>query len=685
MLSEWVGGSILAELEVSLFGGFTCREANGRFVSFPTRKARAVWAFLALGNTPTRDKLARMLWPESSEDRARLNLRKTLSRIRTALPVALPECLGSDTQCVSLVTEDIWVDAQCFEEFVEKRTPEALEAAATLYQGDFLDAFPSCSADFDEWVLGERRRFEELALEVLTRLLEHYVVVGAVERGIQVALQMIVIDALQEHAHRSLIRLYLYQERFGAALNQLKACEDILRDELGIEPGPELKALQMELLRQCPDAETHPIAVETDMLPESPRTIEIGRQSRERQREAIAERISITVLPFTLPGGRERHAHLAEGVTQDIITELGRFRELDVFSPFTTFSYRDTNSPVEQIAAELGARYVLQGSLRPLAKAFRINACLLEARNSRVLWADNYDCRPAEVFGVQDEIVRQIVIATVGQLTEARLSEHRLKAPVEWQAYDHWLRGQSALRRVDIKSIFDARRHFQKALEVDPNYARAYVGLAMAHLSEWACYSWSHWVFKRDEVLENCRRAVELDGRDEHAYCILGMAELYNQQFDSAYHQLTHALELNPNDTDVLAHVSFAMGLMGHHDIAVRIGRNTLRLAPHHPDWYAGFVGIALFSARLPEEAIEVMSLAPQAICDTPAFLAAAYGHIGNPAEAKRHAATVYRHYERYCSNQDKSCVDWLVSLNPFRLASDSDYFRSGLRKAGFS
>jgi hypothetical protein len=181
----------------------------------------------------------------------------------------------------------------------------------------------------------------------------------------------------------------------------------------------------------------------------------------------------------------------------------------------------------------------------------------------------------------------------------------------------------------------------------DPHFARAYVGLAMAHLNEWACFSWNHWFFLHQEALELARKAVELDDRDHRAHCILGLARLYGHDYEGARRQLLRALELNPNDADVLAHASVAMALIGDHDLAVETGRSALRLAPHHPEWYAAFAGIALFVARLHDEAIATMAPAPEALCHTPAFIAASYAHLGRLEECAAHRETVYRHHRR--------------------------------------
>ena len=166
------------------------------------------------------------------------------------------------------------------------------------------------------------------------------------------------------------------------------------------------------------------------------------------------------------------------------------------------------------------------------------------------------------------------------------------------------------------------------------------------------------------------------------------MTELYARDYEAARPRLLKALELNPNDTDVLAHAAVGMALLGEHDLAVEVGRRALRLAPHGPEWHAAFVGEALFAARLHEEAIETMAAAPEALCNTPAFLAASHAHLGQVELCAGHLETVCRHHRRQLARglfpEGMGCVDWLLAMDPFRQVEDADHYVEGLRKAGF-
>lgn len=675
---------------LTLLGGFDCREASGASVPLPTRKAQAIVAYLAMspGKDQSREKLAGLIWEDKTEDQARANLRKTLSRLKQALPDETAACIVTESSRVALCPDMVDIDVARFEELAKIGTPETLEEAAKIYRAEFLDGFHGCGEAFDEWVTAERRRLEELARGVLQRLLNHYVVTGAIDRGIQIAMRLLAVDPLQEGVHRALIRLYIYQDRIGAAHQQYTICRDVLFRELGIEPSPETEALHAEVLRKLPKGDGGGSERETDDVPERARVIGAAAENRARRRVELLKSSSIAVLPFTAHGRDGPEAHLGDGMAEDIITELGRFRELDVVAPVTAFAFRDAAIPAAGVGVELGARYVLEGSLRTVGKQLRITARLIESTSGRQLWAERYDCAMAEVFDFQDDVVRRIVGTLVGRIEDARLQEIKRKRPEDWQAYDCWLRGRSALRRVDLPAIHEARGYFQKAIEQDPSFARAYVGLATAHLSEWACYSWNHWFFLQKEALDLARKAVELDDRDHQAYCMLAMAQLYGGDYETAHRQLLKALDLNPNDTDLLAHAATALTLIGDLERGVEAGRGALRLAPHHPEWYVSCAGLALFSARLYEEAIEVMATAPEAICDTPAVLAAAYAHSGRFEESICHKDTVHRHYSRFVARgivpEGMGCVGWLLDLNPFRRVEDAEHYEDGLRKAGF-
>ena len=238
----------MARLTLSLLGGFQARLDLGPPLALPA-KARALLAYLALrsGQAQPRDKLATLLWGDNGDEQARSNLRHTLFTIRKALSAALPPPLSSEGQMVAFVPAALDVDVLRFEALVREATPEALEQAAALYHGDLLEGLDVSEPPFEEWLLAERERLRELALEALALLLAHESKTGMTQRAIQTATRLLALDPLQEIVHRTLMRLYARQGRRSAALKQYRACVEVLGRELGAEPEHLTRQLYLEL------------------------------------------------------------------------------------------------------------------------------------------------------------------------------------------------------------------------------------------------------------------------------------------------------------------------------------------------------------------------------------------------------------------------------------------------------
>jgi DNA-binding SARP family transcriptional activator len=239
---------------------------QGQPVTFPSGKVQAVLAFLALppGRAHARDKLASLLWGGLGEVQARASLRQALFMARKALP-ALP-ILVIEGDSVALDPDVVEVDLVRFERRVADGTPPALEEAAALYQGDLLAGLAVSEPAFEEWLLTERERLRELAIEALAKLLAHQRQVGAPEAAVQTGLRLLALDPLQEPVHRTLMRLYFELGRRAAALRQYQACVAAMQRELGAEPEIETRRLYEEILRKSPA----PSGAETILLAAAP-------------------------------------------------------------------------------------------------------------------------------------------------------------------------------------------------------------------------------------------------------------------------------------------------------------------------------------------------------------------------------------------------------------------------------
>jgi DNA-binding SARP family transcriptional activator/predicted ATPase len=288
-------------LNIVLLGGFQGRVDASAPLMLPTRKSQALLAFLALppGRSHPRGKLASLLWGGMREPQARRGLRQALFTLRKAVN-AEPPALLIDGETVALNPTSVDVDVVEFERQVAEGTPAALERAATLYRGELLEGLALQETPFEEWLLAERERLRELALDALAKLLRHQRTTEAPEAALRTALRLLALDPLQESVHRAIMRLYVQLGRRPSALRQYQICVGVLQRELSVEPETTTKQLYQEILRQRPShaaadvesrAMAHAVPAEAPAPPDEPLPRElplVGRETEiDRLREAL--------------------------------------------------------------------------------------------------------------------------------------------------------------------------------------------------------------------------------------------------------------------------------------------------------------------------------------------------------------------------------------------------------------
>src|SRR5262245_59410729 len=260
----------MARLELMLLGGFQARLVPGGPLNLPTRKARALLAYLALppGKPHSRDKLAAFLWGDVPESQSRSSLRKALFWLRQSLG----DRVIADAETVELNPDAVSIDVAEFERLLADGSATALAKAADLYQGDLLAGLTLREAPFEEWLRGQRERLRESCVSGLTRLLDHQRQAGQTDGAILTAGKLIAADPLQEPVHRTLMQLYVQAGRRGAALRQYQTCVTFLERELRAQPGEATKALYREILQSrgvappTPEGSA-PAAKETTAIP----------------------------------------------------------------------------------------------------------------------------------------------------------------------------------------------------------------------------------------------------------------------------------------------------------------------------------------------------------------------------------------------------------------------------------
>ena len=388
---------------------------------------------------------------------------------------------------------------------------------------------------------------------------------------------------------------------------------------------------------------------------------------------------SIAVLPFNNLSNDPEQEYFSDGLTEDLITDISRISGLRVIARHSSFAYRGEGGDIQKIGYELGARYVLEGSVRRSGEWLRINAQLIDTENGTHVWAERYDRKLTDVFELQDEVTQTIVSALAVNLTmeEKRFLDRVRTANPD--AYDALLRGLEPLHRFTREDSALAREYFAQAIELDPDYARAYANLSLTH-SQDVSFGWS------DDPQESIRLALEFVERAEElddtiTQTQFARSNIYavQKQYEDAERTIRRALELEPNYADGYGELAFVLTYAGELQDALMAIQRAKRLNPRYPFVYLWIEGHIYFLMGQHEKAVASL----QEVLDrNPAFatarlaLIAAYGQLGM---------------------EDKAAweVDELLTLRPdyslstarqealYKRPEDLEKFIEGLRRAG--
>jgi adenylate cyclase len=363
---------------------------------------------------------------------------------------------------------------------------------------------------------------------------------------------------------------------------------------------------------------------------------------------SAAERASIAVLPFASLGVESGGDYFADGLTEDIISALGRFRDLSVISRGGVFAYKGKNPTPAEVGRDLKVRYVVEGSIRRAPEQVRVSVSLTDTARSALLWSEKYDAEPKDILAVQDQITRRIAGALAVRVTSLEQAKSAAKPPSNLEAYDLVLRGRDLLSRLTRSTNAEARSLFERAIELDPNYPPAYVGLGRVNLRA-VEYGWTEDPSDALERAENlARKAIELDDLNPGAHALLGQALVQFGDYDRALDELKRAIDLNGSDAE--AYAGLVTVLLYRGDIAGAIAAGEL-LAQFQPDIVkrnASNLAIAYLLADRGSDAVHILEqLLDRNRADlfTNVMLAAAYAEVGRQQEADRQAELVRQRF----------------------------------------
>ncbi len=669
---------------LKLFGSATIEGPDGPLSGRPVQRRRlALLALLGLARQRglTRDKLIGYLWPDADPERARRLLSDSVYRINQAVGGEAIVAFGDDLRLdPERLPSDAW-------EFLEALERGEWRRVTEVYVAPFLDGFFLTGADeLERWVDAQRERLARergRALEALAEAAERDRDTGEAVRWWRM------LAAQDPYSSRVALRLMRALDADGdaaAALRHARVHSLMLKEELGLEPDAELLAF-VEALRAAPRAgvpagdearaaraDAAALAGTPPVRPASasaaaPMAVPTGADSPSPRPPAGPAGHTVAVLPFVNLSADPENEYFADGITEDVIAHLSRIGALSVISRASSMRFKDREQSPREIGAALGAATLLAGSVRRAGDRVRIVAQLVDAETGRCLWAETYDRRLTDVFAIQTDVALRIAETLRAQLSADERARIRKEPTRDLQAYQLYLQGRICFVHFTEEGLRGGIDYFERAIERDPGYGPAYVGIAMAYaeLGETGMLEPGE-AYRR--ASEAAAKGLALDDGLAEAHCVLGQLKVVSAfDWPGAEREFRRALELSPSSADTwdlygrmasslgrheeavamesraqeldpLAHrADFATALIraGRYEEALEAARRTIELDPRYDRGHAT-LGWAYLKNGLPEEGLAELERAVALSPENAAWLAQlgqAYGMVGRTEQAR--------------------------------------------------
>lgn len=387
---------------------------------------------------------------------------------------------------------------------------------------------------------------------------------------------------------------------------------------------------------------------------------------------------SIVVLPFNNMSGDPEQEFFADGLTEDIITELSRHHELFVISRNSSFVYKNRAVNVREVAEKLDVQYLVEGSVRKIGDRVRVTVQLIDTANDAHIWADKYDRKLDDIFAIQDEVTAAIAATLPGRVEAAQRDQLARAKPANMAAYECVLAAKVLHHRSTIADNERAQTLIGRAVALDPDYAHAHAWRACILGQAWV----HNWCEDRDavwnDIMAALDRALALDDNDADVHRILAAVNVNNNELTTARYHQERALALNPNYDLVVVQQGELLTWLGRPEEGIEWIRKAMQLNPHHPERFWSHLGKAHFAARRYGEAIEAFMHLSTMDSVQHAFAAACYGWLGDELAAAAHLGKIR-------TLDPQFDLDSFIATLHYAQESDVQHVREGLLKAGIA
>ena len=396
----------------------------------------------------------------------------------------------------------------------------------------------------------------------------------------------------------------------------------------------------------------------------------------------LPEGPSIAVLPFVNMSGDPEQEYFSDGLTENIIAGLSSVRELFVIARNSTFSYKGKSVKVQEVARELGAQYVVEGSVQKTQDRVRITVQLIDANTGHHVWSDRYDRDLKDIFALQDEVTIRIMSAVGMQLVDGdKINERCLPPSGSLEVVMKMMKASGYFHRGNKEDNVLARQELEEAIALDPEYARLYSMLAMTHVGDLLYQSSEYFEISFAQASKNIKKALALDNEDYIAHLTLSHLFLLRKEHDKAIAAAERTIALNPNGADAYAQLGLYLNVSGRAEEGIKVIEKAMRLNPIPPDLYLNYLATGCYYLGRYEEAIEgfnrVLKRSPNNLW-AHLVLTATYAGSGRQEDARHQAEELLRLDPAF------SLDEYLVAASlMFEDKGQFERYIDNLRKAG--